>query len=82
MGEGLCNQEGFFQLVVLSGKTPGRVLNLKKNPGEVLSRGGFFQLLHRVTRTLTATQTHLNLLQGMGHAFILPGIDCQHVTAK
>ena len=26
----------FFQLVVLSGKTPGRVL----------SRGGFFQLLH------------------------------------
>ena len=25
---------GFFQLVVLSGKTPGRVLNLKKKNGE------------------------------------------------
>ena len=37
MGEGLCNQGGKFQSSILSGKTPGRVL----------SRGGFFQLLHR-----------------------------------
>ena len=27
-----------------------------------------------MTRMLTATQTHLNSLQGMGHAFISPGI--------
>ena len=44
---------GKFQSSVLSGKTPGRVLNLKKkNPGRVLSRGGFFQLLHRESSAL------------------------------
>ena len=33
---------GFFQLVVLSGKTPGRVLNLKKKPGEGFIQGRVF----------------------------------------
>ena len=42
MGEGLCNQGGVFQLVVLSGKTPGRVLNFKKKPGEGFIQGRVF----------------------------------------
>ena len=33
---------GGFQLVVLSGKTPGRVLNFKKKPGEGFIPGRVF----------------------------------------
>ena len=33
---------GFFQLVVLSGKTPGRVLNFKKKPREGFLEGKVF----------------------------------------
>ena len=46
---------GGFQLVVLSGKTPGRVLNFKKKPGE-----GFIQ--GRVFPTATPAKGHHGIL--------------------
>ena len=41
-GGGFMQLRGGFQLVVLSGKTLGRVLNLKKKPGEGFIQGRVF----------------------------------------
>ena len=43
---------GGFQLVVLSGKTPGRVLNFKKNPWEGFIQGRVFPTATLVFRLM------------------------------